>query len=345
MSNIKKILFELSVCGGVSGREESAAEKIVSFVRPFADSVEVDRIGNIMAFKKSSNPKAKTVLLDAHYDEIGMMVTEITKEGFARFTNIGGVDKRILLANEVIIHGRRDVPGIICCKPPHLSTREEEKNTIPPDKLVIDIGMKKETAETVIRVGDSISFRSAPKELLNRAATGKAFDDRAAVAVLIKTMEQFHKEQLPFHLVMLASAQEETVYGVKTAAFYVDPDEVITLDVSHAYTPDAAKDETGVMGKGPMIGYAATLDRELYKRLVKLAEEKKIPYQHEIMSSRSGTNADAIQIVKSGKKIGLISIPLKYMHTTVETLSVEDLENCVKLLAAYLTDKKERAKL
>ncbi|MDP4153738.1 MAG: M20/M25/M40 family metallo-hydrolase, partial [Bacillota bacterium] len=258
------------------------------------------------------------------------------------FADITGVDKRTLLASEVIIHGRKDVYGVVSCQPPHLQTEEEAKKTVSLDKLVIDIGFSEEKAKELVSVGDVISQKSKCIELMNDQVSGKAFDDRAAVSAIIKAFENLQKTQLPYNLVMVASAQEETgCRGARTATYRVAPDEAIALDVSFAYTPDASKEDTGELNKGPMISYAATIKRELFKSLQTIAKAKKIPYQLEIMSATSGTNTDKIQLSRDGVAAGLISIPLKYMHTGIETLSLKDLENTAKLLTAYALSKKE----
>jgi len=340
--DLKGLLFSLSDTQGVSGGESSVSKLIKELIEPYCDSVSIDKLGNVIAVKKSINDVPMTLMLDAHMDQIGLMVTGITDEGFIRFTDITGVDKRTLLTGEVIIHGKCDVFGVVCCKPPHLTNKEEADEFPPVHKLVIDVGLSKEKAEEIISVGDFISLRSKNCELMNGQVCGKSYDNRASVAVIIKTFEELKNTKLPFNLVMLASVQEEAgCRGAKTGAYLVNPNEAIILDVTFAHTPDASKDETGQIGKGPMIGYASTINRNIYNKLVKLARTKKIPYQLEIMAGSTGTNTDRIQITRDGIPAGLISIPLKYMHTGIETISLTDLENTVKLLSAYILQKRE----
>ncbi|MBC8535671.1 M42 family metallopeptidase [Feifania hominis] len=338
----KEVLFELSACYGVSGRENEAGEYIREKLSFYLDEVTLDRSGNVVGFRRCGRENAKCLMLDAHLDEIGMMVTEITEDGFLHFENIAGVDSRILLANEVVVHGRERLYGIVSCKPPHMNTPEERKKTVQVADLVVDIGLPVERVRELVSVGDVISLRRTSVELRNGRVAGKSFDDRAGTAAILYCLDKLRETQLPFDLAVLISTQEETgMRGAKTGTYLIDPDEAIAIDVSHAYTPDAKKEETARLGEGPMVGIAPILDRAISKKLISLAEKEDIPYQVEVMGGSTGTNAYAIQISRSGVRTGLLSIPMTYMHTCIETIVLDDLKNTGELLCAYVRAKRK----
>ena len=259
-------------------------------------------------------------------------MTGITDDGFIRVQKVGGVDMRTVEGMELTLHGERDIYGVVCTVPPHLSDGENKVST--DGTAVVDIGMNKEDAEKVISIGDRASFKSSFSVLNENRVSSPYVDDRGGIAVLLKALEYTKTEN---EITLVCSAQEETGgTGATCASFNVQADLSVSVDVSFATTPDSKESECGKMNGGAMIGYAPILDRAYTEMLVAIAKEKEIPYQKEIMNGRTGTNADHITISKGGIPSVLVSLPLRYMHTPVETVDVRDIESCAKLIAEFL---------
>ena len=341
--DMKKIMLELSELSGVSGMEYRLSEKVEELFKPYSDSVEPDVLFNVIATKKACIPTEETLLLDAHMDEIGMVVTDVTKEGFLKFDNHTGVDRRTILASEVTVHAEKgDYYGIVTAMPPHLLTPKDVEKTPTFDTLYIDVGYCPEKAKEIFSPGNFITLKQTPKALLGQVMTGKTFDDRSSVAAILGLFHAVRDVKLPFNLVALLSAQEEP--GLRCARVVADrlkPTEAIAIDVTHAFIPDCPRERTVIMGKGPALTYAPILDRELTNTIRDVAKEADIPLQLEVSMGTTGTNSFSIFNTGMGVKTALISIPLKYMHSVVETLDFSDVKYTSKLLKEYVMYKKE----
>ncbi len=323
-----KLLEKLTSPAGVAGEELSSFEALKGLFLPFGD-VTVDAMGSIIVHKKG---KGKHILLDAHLDTIGFVVTGITDDGFVRVQKVGGVDMRTTEGVELTLHGESDIYGVVCTVPPHLSDGENKVST--DGTAVVDIGMNKENAEKVVSVGDRASFRNNFTALSDNMVSSPYIDDRGGIAVLLKALEYTKTDN---EVTLVCSAQEETGgAGATCASFNTEADLSVSVDVSFGETPDSNPRECGKMNGGAMIGYAPILDRKYTEMLVNIAREKDIPYQKEIMNSRTGTNADHITISKGGIPSVLVSLPIRYMHTPVETVNMNDIESCAKLIAEFL---------
>ena len=326
--NTIELLEKLTSPAGVAGEENSSFEALKGLFSLYGD-VSCDHTGNIIIHKKG---KGKHILLDAHLDTIGFVVTGITDDGFLRLTKVGGVDMRTVEGMELTIHGKEDVYGVVCTVPPHLSNGESKVST--DGTCVADIGMSKEDAEKVVSVGDKASFRASFEKLGENRVSATYIDDRGGIAVLLKALEYTNTEN---EITLVCSAQEETGgAGATCATFNVNADLSLSVDVSFAVTPDSSAKECGKMNGGAMIGYSPILSREYSDLLVEIAKEKGIPYQKEIMNGRTGTNADHITISKGGVPSALVSLPQRYMHTPVEVADIRDIENCARLIARFL---------
>jgi endoglucanase len=323
-----ELLKTLTSPAGVAGEESSSFESLKGLFSLYG-AVSCDTTGNIIIYRKGTG---KHILLDAHFDTIGFVVTEITEDGFVRVQKVGGVDMRTVEGMELTLHGKDDIYGVVCTVPPHLSNGESKVSA--DGTAMVDIGMNKEDAEKVISVGDRASFRSNFSVLNENVISSPYFDDRGGIAVLLKALEYTKTEN---EITLVCSAQEETGgAGATCASFNVQADLSVSVDVSFATTPDSSDRDCGKMNGGAMIGYAPILDRQYTELLVQTAKDKNIPYQKEIMNGRTGTNADHITISKGGIPSVLVSIPLRYMHTPVETVDVRDIESCAKLIAEFL---------
>lgn len=329
----KELLQTLCAAHGVSGDEAAVRETVKALFAPYG-TVETDALGNVLCTYKGTEHGRK-ILLDAHMDQIGLCVLEITPEGFLRTAPCGGVDKRVLSSAEVTVHGKKELYGVVTSTPPHLQ-KDGEKATLP-DTVLIDIGLSKDRAEQVVSAGDRVSLRSRFTELHNGCVSAPALDDRAGVAVLLRTMEHLQLMGCGDTVIALCSTREETTEGgAKAASFRVRADLCIAVDVSFAKTPDAKAEDCGELLKGPMIGFAPSLTHSVSMGLKQTAMEQQIPYQIEVMGGASGTNADVIAAEAGGVQTGLLSVPLRYMHTGVEVVSLQDVENTARLLANYV---------
>lgn len=331
--NIEKTLEALCALPAVSGGEKAAHETVIKLLSEYTDNVKADDFGNVIGY--IGDESKPTLLLDAHIDRIGMIVTYIDDDGFVKVGKMG-IDMRTLLAQNVTIYGKEKVKGVISTLPPHVA---EDRDKAPKlEDIAIDVGMTKEQAEKLISLGDLVVLEGFFSKLAGSRVCTPASDDRAGVVTILYALDLLKNEKdLPFRLAVQFSAQEEVgCRGAKVSAFNVDPDYAIAFDVSFAVSKGVPSDEAGKLGKGPMIGIAPTLDREMTEKLIKTAKEKEIPYQSEVMSRGTGTNADNISLTKGGVRTGLISIPQRYMHTPCEVLDLDDIRHTGELLAEYI---------
>lgn len=335
------VLAELCSLSGPSGFEDSVAAHVVEQLRPFVDESYVDRFGNAIGIRRCGTEGAARLLIDAHMDEVGLMVTEV-RQGFLRFCRIGGVDARILPDLNVRILTSPPLPGVITCLPPHLQETGAQDKTIPLEELWIDTGLSQAEAARRIPIGTPVVFDSRFTQLQNACCMGKAMDDRAGLAVLLRTAELLCEEPLEVDLIFMGSTREEIGgVGAAVGTFSQKPSFCIALDVTHGRTPDAAKDETFVLGDGPAIGIGPTMTRWMSDLLIRNAESYGIPHQIEVMGGSSGTNAWPMQISREGLATALLSIPLRYMHTPHELLCCIDLETTSKLLITFIQELSE----
>lgn len=333
--DIARTLLDLSALTGVAGHESEAAEAVAGLLERHGPVTRTP-LGSVLCTVRAPGGGEPHLLLDAHIDEIGMIVTYIGEKGFLRVAPVGGIDRRLLLASAVTVHAAGGgLPGVICSIPPHLSGDEDKKNK-KVEEIHIDVGMDREAAQKAIRPGDRVTINSAGRSLLGDLVSGKAIDDRAGCVAILCALEALEADKLQCGLTVLFSSMEETGgVGAKTAAYSVAPTHAIAVDVGFGHTPDAPRERCGELKKGPMIGFAPVLDRALSRELASLADAGGIPWQPDVMGGRTGTNADAIAVIRGGVVTGLLSIPQRYMHTPIETVSVQDVRNTGLLLAAY----------
>ena len=338
--DLKKALFDLSVGIGPSGAEQGVYETAAEMLEPFVDDVTRDIMGNLIAIRAAEDWKAKTVLLDAHLDEVGLIVTD-HDNGFLKFTDIG-VDPRLLPGLRVKICTDPPLHGVVSCLPPHVSKPEDREKAFPMEELRIDCGLSPEEAIRRVPVGTRVVYDTKPFRMGEKAVCGKSMDDRSCFVILCRAMELLKDEKLPVNVCVLGSVQEEwSGLGACVAAFNMMPSRSIVVDVSFAETPDTKDDDCVKLGSGPMIGVGPVNNRAMSKKLQALAKEKSIPFTLEVMPSWTGTNADDIQMSREGVAVCNISLPLRYMHTPVEVVDLDDIENCAKLIAAYILSLKE----
>lgn len=336
--DIVPLLKRLSEASGVSGYEHQVRDIVREEFGQYADEIRVDALGNVIALKRGTDSEPRPALMLAtHMDEIGLIVSEL-EEGFIHFQQVGGYDDRVLLGQEVVVHGRRDLPGIIGARPPHLLPRDERDKPIPYDKLLIDVGLASEEVARLVRVGDLITMNRELIELKGDLVAGKALDDRASVAAAAVCLEELTRVRHHWDVYAVATVQEEVgLKGAVTSAFGLQPDVGIAIDVTWAKQPGTLEEYTYDLGKGPTIGCGPNFHPKLQEALVETAKALEMSYHLEPATRPAGTDAAAMQISRQGIPVALISIPQRNMHTPVETISVKDVERVGRLLAAFIS--------
>lgn len=336
----KALLKRLSEASGVSGYEGEVRAIVVEEFGKYADDVRVDRLGNVIALKRGegggTTSSRHSVMLAGHMDEIGLMVTDIEK-GFLRFTSVGGFDTRTLLGQEVVVHGTRPLPGIVASRPPHVVPAEERRVPIPMDKLFIDVGLSDEQARQFIQIGDLVTVHRDFVELGEGRVAGKAFDNRASLAVIAGCLELLTTQRHSWDVCAVATVQEEVGYrGAITSTYGLSPDVGIALDVTFGDMPGLSEAETVELEAGPAIAFGPNIHPQLHEALRKVAQEREIRHQIEPIPASSGTDAWVMQVTRAGIPTALVSIPLRNMHTSVEMLALKDVERASRLLAAFI---------
>ena len=338
MATTKEFLFSLCNSTGVAGFEFQQTAGLVSEAfKEFCDEVWTDTLGNVIGHKKGKGKQS--VLFAAHMDEIGLMVSGYEKGGFLRFEVVGGYDQRSLVAQEVFVHGKEEVFGIIGVKPPHITTAEEAKNAHKIEDMAIDTGLSDEKLKELVRIGDVVTIKREAIDLRGDTVAGKALDDRAGIAVLFQCMRELKNVDHDIDVYYVASVQEEIgAKGALTATYTLKPDIAIALDVCHGVSPDVSEPKGKKMGGGPVIARGVNIHPRVYDSLIKTAKEHFIAHQRSVEPGMSGTDAYTMQISGCGTATGVISFPLKYMHTSVEVMRMKDIMLTAKLLSSYVMD-------
>lgn len=333
--DLQKTLELLCALPGPSGFEGEAAAGAMELLRPLVDEVYTTRLGSVVGVRRCAKAGAQKLLLDAHVDEIGILVTG-EEDRFLRFRTLGGVDPRMLCDREITLLTQPPIFGVIACLPPHVQTAEDMNKSTPVSELYLDVGLSSEEVKVRIPIGTPGVFRGGCASLGADQCCGKALDDRACMTAILRALELLQERELDVDLYVLFSTQEETSSaGAITAVNDIKPDICVAVDVTHGQTPDGPKDKTFALGGGPAIGMGPNMSRELTRTLIDLAGQENIDYHIEVMSGHTGTNAWLMQICREGIATAVLSLPLKYMHTPVEVISRTDLESTAKLLAAF----------
>ena len=334
-----KLLKKICEVPGTSGFEQRIRALVIKEVTPYADKVEVDSMGNVIAIKKGNDNKKAMVA--AHMDEIGFIVTHIDDEGFIRFHTLGGFDPKTLTAQRVIIHGKKDIFGVMGCKPIHLMKPDERGKPIHIQDYFIDTGMDKKSVEKIVAVGNPITRERGLIEM-GDCVNGKSIDNRVSVYILIEVLKALHKKQVPYDIYGGITVQEEIgLSGAMSASHYINPDFGFGLDTTIAYDVPGSNPHEMVtqLGKGAAIKImdgSVVCDYRMVAFMKEVAKQNKIKWQPEILPA-GGTDTAAIQRYgKNGSIAGAISIPTRHIHQSVETAHKEDIRNCIDLLEASL---------
>ena len=335
-----KFLKTLLETPSPTGSEVPVANLVRERLADTADEIETNVMGSVHA-RLSGRGAGPTLMLAAHMDEIGLMVTYVSDEGFLSVSAVGGVDAAILPGMRVDVHTEEGtLRGVVGRKPIHLIAPDERKNVTPLDQLVIDLGMPGKRVKELVRVGDVITFGVGFERFGDGMAVSRAFDDKAGVWIAVRVMEKLARAgRASGDFVAAATVQEEIgTRGALTAAYGIDPQVGLAVDVDHATdfpTCDRRRFGHIRLGKGPVISRGPNINPKVFERLAECAEREGIPYQIGAESRPTGTDARVIQMTRGGVATGLLGIPLRYMHTPSEVADLDDIEGCVRLIAAF----------
>ncbi len=337
-----KLLQTLTETPGPSGNEQAIARVVEEWWQPYASRFVRDHVGNLMAIKEGSGPSPRrSILLAAHMDEIALMVFQIVSyngNGFLRVSNVGGVDIRHLYGQLVVVHGRnRNFHGVLGSLPGAMLPEDRRDKPFGYEELVVDVGLPLAEVEAEISVGDFISFRQPLRKLLNGRIAGKALDNRASVAAVTLCLEYLSQRSHSWDVVAVATVQEETrLLGAFTSAHSQQPDAAIAIDVTFGKGPGANDSGTFEVGGGPVLDLGPNVHTGMFKALKKTAESLEMTIDTGTHGRASGTDAFGVQVARSGIPTGLISIPLRYMHTMVESVALKDVERCGRLMGEFI---------
>ncbi|MBN1150105.1 M42 family peptidase [candidate division WOR-3 bacterium] len=338
MKKTEERLKEFCEIPGPTGMESAVAKMFIEKASSFSDETYIDHIGNAVAVKKGKGKKK--IMAAAHMDEVGLIVTKILKGGFLRVYQVGGVDRSILLGQEVVIHSSEgEIEGFIGSKPPHLMSGEETKKPHTWESLFVDTGLDEKEILSKISVGDFISYKAKSVKLLSDNFSSKSIDNRFGVAVLVMALERLYRTETDWSFYAVGTVQEEwTGLGAKSSANIINPDVAVALDVTHGNLPGLKDSETFNLGKGITLSVGPNIHRGVLSKAKKICEYEEIPFSCEIAPYGTGTDAYTIQLVKNGIPCIVVSAPVRSMHSPVETISGKDVERASRLLSSLVKE-------
>lgn len=334
-----ELIFKLCAIPSVSGFEKRGTQALDALIGGTLEKVFVDGVGNHVYKKSCGKEGAPRLLIDTHFDEIGMIVTDIVEGGFLRIAPIGGIDPSILSAADVIIYGKEVLRGVICSTPPHL---KKDDKLLRPDEMLIDTGLSEERAKELIEVGTPVGFAPVYGELLGERLVGKSFDDKAPAACALWTVMNTPSEALAADVYVLLSSVEETsrLGGVSAATYAIDPDYAMVIDVNLARVPDTKDFETVEMDKGVSVSVSPSTHYGLTMAVASLCKEKNIDHCMIAAPSGTGTNAPSVNLTLCGVPVVDIGLPLASMHTYNEVISAKDCRTLCSLIKEFIVSEK-----
>lgn len=334
------LLSKICEVAGAPGFEDRIRNLIIDEIKDYVDQVDVDNMGNIYAVRNGQpNPEQKKVMVAAHMDEIGFIVTHIDENGFVRFNTLGGFDPKTLTAQRVIVHGKEDLIGVMGTKPIHVMPQEERNKAPKIQEFFIDMGMKKDKAEELVRIGDPIT-RERSLIVMGDCVNCKSIDNRVSVYILIEALRR--AKELPYDFYAVFTVQEEVgLRGASLAAHNINPDFGIGLDTTIAYDVPGAQPQERVtaLGEGAAIKImdaSVICDRRMVDYLKEIAGNYSIKWQPEILSAGGTDTASLQRTGKTGAITGAISVPTRHLHQAIEMAHQEDISNCIRLLISAI---------
>jgi endoglucanase len=336
---LKKHLIELSDIPGVSGYEAAVRQYIQSSWESLTDAMEIDRSGNLIATRYGSGPEPRRrILITAHMDEIGLMVTKLDGS-FLRVTSVGGIDRRVLLSMPVLVHGKRVLPGIIGSRPPHILSAADRDSYPDYDDLVIDTGLPERELEKLVSIGTLVTFDQKAAEMGTGNICGKALDNRVSIATLTALLDGLRGRTHTWDVLAAATVKEEYgLTGGTTVAWHTRPDLALVLDTTWGIGVGVGSDRGFSLGDGATLLIGPNAHPGLFARIQQKAETLEIPLKPEPIAGHSGTEGWAIQVSREGVPTAIFGIPIRNMHTPVEIVSIRDIERLVRLLVEVIVD-------
>ncbi len=341
MINTKELISQLCNIMSVTGYEYRGAEELNALISPYFDEV-YEAVGcTYVAVKRCGRENAPRLMIDAHFDEIGMIVTDILDGGYLSFSHMGGLDRRIMPAAEVYIYGKEKLYGVICSKPAHLQKPGEHTKLPKLEEMLIDTGYSKEELEKIVSIGDGIGFYESTASLLGDRICGRSMDNKCcAAAAIIGAAKAERKKMACDVYVTLSSREEESMAGgCVMAAYDIKPDFAIVTDVTFARFPGVEDYESAKMGEGAAVSLSVSTDRKFTNRLIALAEGAGLKLQKTVDATSTGTNATALTMCGDGIPTAVVSVPLSGMHTYNEIIDMADVEAAAELFALAICDE------
>ena len=337
MTDIFPFLKSLISASGLSAYEGPVARLIEERWKPLVDEISTSRFGSLHALKRGTGKgKRPSVMIATHMDAIGLIVTRI-EDGFLHVDEIGGIDPRILPGTPVVVHGKRDLPGVAVMPPLKTLPEGDRGNAIDLPHILVDVGLLPSSVNSLVRIGDTVSFDTQPVELAGETISGHSLDNRISIAALTVCLEDLQARSHAWDVWAVATTQEEETFGgAATSAFHLQPDLAVVIDVTFAKGPGANDWQAFGMGKGPTLGWGANLHPFLFERFKELADKLEIPVSADLTPGHSGTDAYAIQVARDGIPSMVLGIPLRYMHTPVEVIAIKDMLRTGRLLAEFI---------
>lgn len=334
---LKQLIISLCSLMSVTGYETRERERLVELIGGYFDENYADEVGNQVFVKRCGKQNAPKIMVDAHMDEIGMYVTDILDGGFLKVINVGGLDTRILQAGKVVIYGKQTFVGVVASTPPHLQKAGDNKKLPEVTDLLIDTGYTKQELEELVRIGTPIGFEPKYTELLDGNIAGKGFDDKACAACAVEGIAR--AESLAGDVYLVLSAHEETDRngGAGAAAYAIDPDYAMVIDVNLGKTPDTAKHETVAMGGGASLTYSAITNKKLTRMVASLADGAQVKYQYSVSPSHTGTNTPNVALARAGIPVVDVGLPLTSMHTYNEVIRMDDCESAAEIVRLFVS--------
>ena len=340
---IKTFLSDLCGLMSVVGFEYRDEEKLTALVAPYFDGHDYDRVGNHIFFRRCGKENAKRLLIDVHYDEVGLLVKNITEDGHLCVCNQGGLDPHVLPASEVVVYGNEVLPGIILTVPRDLKTDAQKKGLTPVSELLVDVGLTKSEAEALTPIGSPVGYTPVYTELENDNFCGKGFDDKCLIVPVVAAVASLNMDELDCDIYVSLSAREEVgQHAVSAAAFGIRPDAAIVFDVEFGNLHGAKDPSETVVGGGMTLTYSAILDRDFTDFIMETAEELGFDCQPVVEAVATGTHADELVFAAGGIPTVLLGVPICHMHTANELLSLDDLRETAKLLGTVIRKRYER---
>ena len=340
MEKTKELIYSLSDIMSVTGSEYRGKGELIRALDGIFDEYYEDTTGTHVFIKKCGRENAPKLMLDAHFDEIGMVVSAIHEDGYLSVHRAGGLDRRILPATEVKIYGEKTIYGVICSTPPHLQKAGDSKKLPRLSDILIDTGYSKEELEKIVRVGTPIGFYEGTEALLGNRLCGRGMDNKCCAAAAVRGAMLASKEDMVCDLYVTLSSREEEglAGGCVNAAYTIKPDAAIVTDVTFAKFPGVEDYESGKLGEGVVISLSAVTDKRLTRRLCALCGEKDIKMSETVDATDTGTNATMLALTGDGIPTAVVSVPLSCMHTYNEIIDAEDVMCAAKLFAAAMCD-------